>query len=100
MRNRNRCGGGVGVRRLFLARASVRRTALAVIDRYDRCKFAVRDLQRTIGRSELYAVAHGEDSLFGTKNFDARWTLWVVLDCSTIFGADGDSVVLAVDGFD
>ena len=70
------------------------------IDRYDRREFAVGDLQSAIGRAKLYAVADGKDSMLGTKNFDARRTLWVVLDRSTIIGADGDSVVFPVDRFD
>lgn len=58
------------------------------------------DLQSAIGRSKLDAVTDGEDSMLGTKDFDTGGTRRVVLDPSIFIGADGDSVVFAVDSFD
>jgi hypothetical protein len=70
------------------------------IDRYDCCEFAIHDLQCTIGRSKLYAVARGKDSMLGTENFHARRAHRAVLDCSPIIAADADSVMFWVDRFD
>src|SRR6266849_10962901 len=74
--------------------------SFSVIHRYDRCQFSVGDLQGPIRRAKLNAVTDGQDPLLGTKHVDARRTLRVVLDRSTIIGADGDSSVFGVDGFD
>jgi hypothetical protein len=70
--------------------------ALAVVDFNDRRKFSVGNAERAVGRSELDAVAQGEDSALFAEQIDAGEPCGVVFNCSNVFGAHADPVEVQV----
>ena len=76
--------------------SSIRSAAFRSSIATDRGKLSVRDAERTLGSSELDAVAPSDDSALLAEQIDAGEPCWVIFNCSTVFGAHGDSFEIRV----